>query len=388
MGCNLRNCYNTNLDDIFRWIKMNIPFDLILFLLDLSRCKNNRARSNALANFNRFSIFAASEIMKVMKRKEEQGDRYDSSDAHANYGSLLKIAEDYDRLHCAGYGKELEDLDVKYNGDSKGLMFPDNLTNDQKNAIRNYFLENNNYLETNPSIEDDARLDLIIRSLSDNDYEPFTAEDEEYFSTLDPDDAEYEREKERKLKDTGYDMFSKTGNPLLNIPDDELLGLSLTKRTYKCFHPVFQLENYISTNKGTVNVVTPARIAQLRKIHHEILLPIFNFYFGTSTNPEACQMKIYYGLTDVATTKSMEAAGISMHLRGKAVDFYLNTIEPKQVIKDIKEGRIKVPFGVLMATTGVHITLPYMFENHEIRGMIVESPYRDNNDVRIDFVDI
>lgn len=174
----------------------------------------------------------------------------------------------------------------------------------------------------------------------------------------------------------------------MNIPDNELLGLNLTKRSYKCFHPVFQLDNYISTSKNTVNVITPARIEQLKKIHHEILVPIFDYYFGGTSNPEACQMKIYYGLTDVSSTALMEAAGVSMHLRGKAVDFYLNTIEPKQIIEDVKKGNLKIPFGVLMVTTGVHITLPYMFENYEIRGMIVESPYRDKNDVRIDFVDI
>lgn len=388
MGCNLRNCYNTSLEDIFRWLKMNIPFDLILFLLDLSKCRNNRARSNALSNFNRFTIFAASEIMKILKKKEEQGDRYDSSDAKANYGDLLRLAEEYDRLQCNGYGEELDELDRKYNGKTDGFTFPDNLTKIQKDTIRNFFLENNNYLETNPSIDDDIRKDMIIRSLTDNDYESFTKEDEDYLNSLDEDDREKEIERERKLKDTGFNLFGNTGNPLLNIPDNELLNLKLNKRSYKCFHPVFQLENYISTSKNTVNVITPSRIEQLKKLHHEVLIPIFEYYFGGTTNPEACQMKIYYGLTDISSTVAMEAAGISMHLRGKAVDFYLNGIEPKQIVKDIKEKRINISFGVLMITTGVHITLPYMYENYEIKGMIVESPYRDKNDVQISFIDI
>lgn len=472
MGCNMKNCYNTTIDDIFKWLLANIPWDLLNFLLDLKRCTNDKGRANALGNFSQFSLFAAKGLFDDLRRKDAQRGRFDMGDAKRNDNRFSKIVDDFERLKCQGYGKELEDLLKEFNNGNT-LMFPEGLTPTQQQEILKYIFDNNNFRENIPRSGRKHPLDDIVIIDRDGFFgslifgNPFDSnngsdgsgrglngdgsngngngfnsglldgdgngdpngrngyhldsngnwvdadgnivggsgnfkdlfgkgtgnylEEEDMFAKAkrkagSESDEDYVN---RKRTENFSELFGKkAGNPLLNIPYDRIEGLELDHRDYTCFHPIFDINNYIKKTKFSLNITTPERVEYLRRVHHEILLPIFEFYYGTNGDAvEACSMKIYYGLTDYRTTrKFVGGTGISKHLRGKAVDFSLTGIEPTKVIKDIKDGLIKINFGVIMVTHGLHVTLPDTFEGYEVNRMYVRSPSKNHDDIIIEFI--
>lgn len=168
-------------------------------------------------------------------------------------------------------------------------------------------------------------------------------------------------------------LFSKQGNPLENIPTDVLMNFTFTKRDYVCFEPEFNANMYL-TVKGKMNIMTQSRMRNLERLHNEILLPIYNYYFGPNSDYSSCSMKIYTGLADLEWLDFRpQGTGLSKHLNGMAVDFYLIGVDSLTIVRDIKEGKIPVKFGVMYRHDGVHITLPYTFEGYEVSGVIIES---------------
>lgn len=423
MSCSLRNCYNTSLFDIFEFLKNLLPLDLIKFLLDLRRCTNLSARGHALSNYNNFAIFAAQRQFKLIEQLDKSGSRYDYSNARLSTKDLMDILEEFSRLYCNGYGKELSDLDSKYNKDSNGMMFPDGLSDKEKDEIANYFLDNNNYLETNNHLNEKYRRDLIL-TMGSGDVDNDSSNLKDLLDSLGDDSDKYNNGNNDDLdkygnsngnnileeidkyldgynggnikdgngndinhEDLSNQLFceANTGNCLINIPNDDLLNLDLNSRFFTCFEPEFKLENYVDIAKTTksTTIITPERIKELKKIHNELLLPIFRYYYGNGKKG-ACQMQIYYGLTDLKNAPGSKY--FSKHLRGKAVDFSLVGIDKDIIFNDLKSKKIDINFGVIMFTTGIHITLPFTFENYKFEGMVVESPGNTSNDIVIDFI--
>jgi hypothetical protein len=56
------------------------------------------------------------------------------------------------------------------------------------------------------------------------------------------------------------------------------------------------------------------------------------------------------------------------------------------VIKDIKEGRLNIIFGTIYVSNGLHVTLPYVSEGYEVKGVIIDSPTSNSNYITLDFV--
>lgn len=366
MGCCMRNCYGTSIDDLNKEMKMSLPLKLALYLINLAECStNNLSQKNALANFNSASIFAGSALLKKIADMDRNGDRYDLSTTDKLVNSLLPgILSDFDRNICNGYGQELIDLDDKYNsGNNKGdygLTFPGGLSDSQKNSILDLLGKNNNY--------NDNRLD----NLGNNNLVVYDSNNSG--SGLN--------------KDTLYDdLFNNSGNnPLINIPDDELLNLQLNKRFFTCFVPEFDLNNYLFFDKKDRPLITSNKIANIKKIHNEILLPIYNHYYGSNSAP-SCQIKIVFGIGGLKNT-IVDAGGTSFsrHLRGEAVDFSMVGVSGQKLIADLKSGALRINFGVLSLTNGIHITLPYTYEDLDIRGMILASPRNSRNSLKVDFI--
>lgn len=403
--CCMRNCYGTNISDLKSGMKDDLPMFLINALLNLSKCGNSQSQRNGLANFNELNIFAANRMFNKINEMDRSGALYNlSSNEKLLNSSLEDLLAEFDRLGCRGYGIELTNLNNKYNsnknnsnsnnnnssnsgklldslknslntgtgsnkdiygnssnGSGNSLIFPDGLTDGQKDSIRDLLKDNNNY---NDNLLDDKNKNNTF-VLGNNG------------SGLND-------------KDKTYDSLfgNNTGNVLKNIPNDELENLSLNTRVFKCFEPVFELENYIyiSSNKKQQTLVTREKAFSMKKIHNEILLPIFNHYFGSGAEA-TCQMKINFGIGSLNDIVSVSGgSSFSRHLKGEAVDFSIVGVDSTKVVEDIKNGVININFGVITLTNGIHITLPYKFEGLDVNRVILSSPKKSKNSLKIEFI--
>ena len=139
------------------------------------------------------------------------------------------------------------------------------------------------------------------------------------------------------------------GNPISGIPDDEILSLDLTEKIYKCFEPTFKLSNYVYDAVGGGAFLTNSRKKMIRRVHDELLLPIFNHYYG-ATAPATCQMKILMALASLKDIREIIGGNaFSRHLHGDAVDFSMIGVEPQKLEADLRSGALKLNFGVFVS---------------------------------------
>jgi hypothetical protein len=97
-------------------------------------------------------------------------------------------------------------------------------------------------------------------------------------------------------------------------------------------------------------------------------------------------MRIHGGLTSMKTSVSKLSSSLATrHIHGQAVNFSLVSISNEEVIDDIANGRIGVQFGILALVNGIYITIPYTYENYEVRGVVLSSPNFDSDDIRLKF---
>ena len=98
-------------------------------------------------------------------------------------------------------------------------------------------------------------------------------------------------------------------------------------------------------------------------------------------------MKISMGICSIPHGRVMAgSASFTKHLTGEAVDFNLAGIDSLTIVEDIRKGNIKLDFGVLVVANGLHITLPYTFEGYSVRGLIVRSPKKSRNSLKIETI--
>lgn len=403
MGCCMRNCYGTSTEDLIKQTKNNLPLECINFLLDLSKCTNSQSQRNGLANFNALNIFAASSLIKRINEMDRNGDRYDLSTVNKNISSQLpNIMSDFDELTCSGRGQELIDLDNKYNSGNGGNgsnMFPPELSDADKDKILELLDKNNNYNDSMLSGGSGGKGNngssggngigtgngsTSSGSGSNNSGNGGSLGNNNLNNTAIIKDSSLNN---GDNKDTIYDdTFSNSGNVLVNIPDDELTKLEYTKKFFTCFKPVFDVNDYLFLDKRERPLLTSDKIKNLKRVHNELLLPIYNHYYGVDSNP-SCQIKIIFALGSLKNT-IVDAGGssFSRHLRGEAVDFTMVGVSAEKLINDLKSGVLRLNFGVLAATNGTHLTLPYTFEDLDVRGMILSSPKQSTNSLNIEFI--
>jgi len=363
MGICGKNCYGKTIEDLDAAMKDNLPLMLLNFLLGLSRCTNSNSLRNSLANWNAYNIYTASKVRNSYKSTVLSGKTFDINDAlNYNDNTLNDWTNDFNNSICNGYGKTLTDLDNKYNGNSNNnaALWPSDLTDDQKQAIRDKINNNNAYNDN--TINDNSNNIIGIDKDDYNNYDGIN-------------------------KDNLKDIFDNTGNPILNIPIYELddLNNDAVKR-YSCFDPIFQLENYLYINTKTTPLITNAKVNNIKRIHNEILLPIYNYYFGETTEA-SCQIRITFGLGSLSDTVVIPAgSSFSSHLKGMAIDFTIAGVSSDKFISDIESGRLLINFGVLSPTNNLHITLPYTYEGYEISNMIIKSPAKAKSSLEVQFI--
>lgn len=365
-NCCIKNCYGNTLEDLDMALKDNLPSILINFLLNLGRCSNNQARKNGLSNWNTLNLFAYKDLRNDYRDSSNNGGRFDIDNAvNIPDNRLDKVLDDFNKLICNGGSKDLDDLDNNYNGGGNGSnggrprpIWPP-LTDDEKNTIKDDLLDNNNHNDSkdNPNDNDNG---IMV--------------DPNNPVTPDGDGNNWD------------DEFGKPGNPIINVPDDEFNDLDYSKKYFKCFEPEFKLDNYLFDDKKSPPIITPVKVKNIRKIHFELLLPIYNFYYGETSNP-SCQIKVSFCLGSLRNVKQVASGSVfSRHSNGEAVDFTMVGISTSRLIEDLKSGALNVRFGALVPTNGVHLTLPYEFENKMIERMVLTSPKNFNQSLRVEFI--
>lgn len=403
--CCMRNCYGITTADLKSSMINDLPMFLITALLDLSRCGNSQSQRNGLANFNELNIFSANKMINKINTMDRNGSLYDlSSNDKLLNSSLEELLREFDRLGCSGYGKELTDLDNKYNGNngsnngnnnnnSSGNLLPSQGNGSSGNSSGNgediYGSDNTGGNKTIfPDGLNDSQKDKILDILGGNNNH-----NDSLLGGKNPNDDFIFKGNDGSLgngSDKTYDSVfgGNTGNVLVKIPINELEDLSLTKTIFKCFEPNFLLENYVfvSSNKRQQLVVSREKATSIRRIHDEILLPIFNHYFGVGA-PPTCQMKINFAIGTIEDIVSISGgSSFSRHLRGEAVDFSIVGVDSVKIVDDIRNGVININFGVLTLTNGIHITLPYKFEGMDVNRVILSSPKKSRNSLKIEFL--
>lgn len=314
-------------------------------------CKNS-----VLPNFNEFLLNSVKNEFDKINAADRANGSYDVSNLGESLkNDVLRNMKKFNTMMKNGQGDELKALNAKYN--RNGSLFPDNLDSTTKDKLLK-LLDDSNYFSGN---DDNAMLfnnrnnSIVIDS---NDTVLANAYDDDLFSNI---------------------------RPLKSIPTDELDALKLKKLSFKCFREKFRIENYIiNSDKGVI--VTPDKLANLKKIHSEILTPIYNFYYGKIDDSQ-CNLKIYYGLLSMeGVRQSASGSFVSKHLTGEAVDFSLMGISNSKIVSDISKGLIDIDFGVLMITNGVHISLPYTINDYLIKNVIVESKNNSADSIEINIL--
>jgi hypothetical protein len=166
-----------------------------------------------------------------------------------------------------------------------------------------------------------------------------------------------------------------------NIPMD-------TIRYSKCFNPDFTVSNYIVPDDGVnLPLITPDKVDNLKRIHYNLLIPIFEYYKDKLPDGMQCGMKIVGGLTSIPTARGQLLSSTSTkHKEGLAVNFTITGIDKARIIDDIVSRRIDIPFGIIAMVNGIYITLPFSYENYLVERLYLDSPTFSSNNIYIEKV--
>jgi predicted transcriptional regulator len=424
----LKNCYGLSVQNLTNQFKKLLPSWLADLMTDMMSCTNNGTRRTGLANFNALNVYALKKLVDDLYAKDRTNQPYDLSHVTAK-GSrdlLIQAIDEFDKLKCDGKGTELDDLWNQYGGGSLPA-FPPTLTDAQKGAIADDLANNDNFIRdqngngknnggsttnagkpTGGSNNSSSGSSTNGNGSNTNGSGGGGGSSGPGLGDMFPIDSGYNNGKDADGNPLD-DIFPNNGsnggsgsignigtkaggnistgaNILPNIPDDDLLNLTFDSSHYKCFVPDFDLNNYLFMSKTSVPLITQDKKDNIRKIHDSILLPIYNYYYGASA-PPVCQIHIIFGLCDLKmTTSEVGGSSFSMHLRGMAVDFSLVGIDSNRLVSDIKSGALDINFGVLSLTNGIHITLPYTFEGHDVSKVVLSSPKNSSQSLEVEFL--
>lgn len=402
----IKNCLNLSAADIKSSL---MEVSEVLLIKDILNIANNPdiekkseceelCKNSILEQFNLFNLF----VLKQEFDKINNADRFNKGyDTNGRFNSIKKDfanhVANFDSMVTNGGGADLVALDNKYNngnnGSSNGSGSNSGNGNGSSNGSgRNGSLDGNpkyskGYLFPNGLSDSEKARILAMMAASDYYSKNFTGS-----RLLDKYATSSMIISGKKADGSDYDddgIFNDDGNPsyVKKISMEEIDNIDLGRKVFKCFKKEFDTNNYIIESKLIrPPVITSNKILNLKRLHDEILTPIFNYYYG-DLPASICGMKIVNGLLSEQGVYSLAAGSIvSKHITGEAVDFVMSSIDPDVLIRDIKDKKINIQFGVLTQSNGVHITLPYVFNGYEIKNMIIDSPKRSSDFIDIDFL--
>jgi hypothetical protein len=358
----IRNCLGLTVDDLKNDLFGRLDSWTLDWLLD-QECGGGGAGEAALAKYDAFSVYTAKQGLNYLNNLDKNDGSVSGADPFGflrdNMGNYLK---DFGDRECSGQNVAIDDLVSQYKPDPYVSMYPDTLS-DSKKALLLDQLRKSNF---------NAAVTNGLNPTADNNSPYMILDDSERGDDM---------------------MLIKTGNLfgpsiLSKIPVSVIENFDPDKMIYtKCFRTLFALENYfVPDNPKSKPIVTEGKLRSIRRLHEDVILPIYRFYYGNEDD-STCKLRIHGGLMSMETAVSRMGASLATrHVYGQSANFSLVSISNDKVLEDLRSGAIGVDFGVAALVNGIYITLPYTYENYEVRNVILSSPNFDSDDIRAQFL--
>lgn len=358
----IKNCLGLTALDFKKRFIADIDLWILRWLIKFD-CGAKGAAANALANYPGFTAFAASEGLKYISQTDVNNGRL-TGDSMNRWlkENIDRILDLYNQKLCEGKADSYSDLTA---GTDKGRPcrkrpgpFPKGLTKQEKQALLKVLSDGiSNGASTGKAIDRKVCGPYVIGDGSG-----------------------------LSIDGSGEEVFDTEG-PLAGLSEDDIESLTDDDYvTVKCFEVRFRVFNYIVPEiPQQIPIITEMKRRNLIKLHNEILLPIYKFYFGNEDDV-SCKMTISNGLTTILTAATKLLGTIySRHVYGECVSFNLMGISKEEIINDLRTKRIPVEYGFLSPINGLTISIPYTYEGRVIKDLYLDSP---TNSVDIVTVDI
>lgn len=355
----IKNCLGLTLIELKNDLMLNLENFSFKRILKLD-CGGGGAGEIALANFSAFNAFVAKDTLDYLDQADDNNDRligdspFDYVDK--NFQSFLL---DFAEKECFKGNEDFKQITPNPNLRNLDGVFPASADDETKEKLLQFLDEKAMMASAtngvNPTLDNFSPYIIGTLPLTDSS----------------------------GLSDLTSSLF---GDGVLKLVDMKKLQALKPDKIIraKCFSKIFILSNYlVPYDDKDLALVTDFKIQNLKKIHNNILLPIYKYYFGDEPD-STCRMRIMGGLTSMMTAiKYLGASTGTRHVYGDTVNFSLVGVSTDQIAKDIASKKINIEFGAMALVNGVYITLPYIYENSEVRGIIMESPKFDSDDIRI-----
>ena len=357
------NCLGLTAPKLKEIVKENTEKLVATNLISSSTNSETGACDNLCGNlllefFKEFALFVALNELRKITIADNSNSSYDPSKLFSSLKDSLSVYKDqFSNLLGAGKGSSLSNMVGLYGDGSK---FPNESVlgeNGTKNILD--ILNANDYYSKNNTGKNplDSLNSLVV-----------------------PDGAN-----DGLVKDN---LFSGDPNSFIKkIPNSDLEGIDLNTDFFKCFKPKFNFNNYVLKHRGFRSaIVTPEKIKNLERLHTEVLTPFYDYFFP-AIDDSACAMQVVFGLTSSETVRrSIYGSIVSKHITGECADILLNGVSTSTIVEAILSKKLVIPFGVITATNGLHITLPYVFNGYEVKGLIIQAPRNNDSYITTTFV--
>lgn len=363
----IRNCTGQTTTDIKKALLQNLDQLALSFLLD-QECAGGSSGGIALANFDAFNIFAAKQSLNYINNADANNKSLPGGGASGFVLSILpSLIESFANNECTGQNNVYKNLARQYNPNPYKNMYPSTLSDSQKNKLTQ-ILSDTNF--------NAAARNQMSPSAANNTLNPYLVVND--IGVADS----------IMLKDASGDVFS--DNTILSqISLDTVQNLNTSDKIIysRCFSRVFDIANYlVPYSDRSPPVVTDIKITNIKKIHDTILLPIYDFYYGTLSD-SLCNMRIVGGISSVTTSVAVLSGSVaSKHITGEAVNFMLTTIPMEKVIADLKSKLLFIDFGIVYMQNGILITSPFIQDGYVVDNMILETPKNDSDYIITTFI--
>ena len=360
----IKNCLGITTDDLKRQLLDRLDLWLLDWLLSLD-CGKGGAADAALANYNAYSLYTAKNGLNYINALDASNGHLTGNDT---FDFVKGLAEDslrgFAQNECIGQNNAYKDLDNLYGGPGNGSFkgrFPNTASDDAKNRLLQWADSTNFGVGNNPNLGSGTAVPPYL---------------------LAPDGTNGEE----TLFDGKDSLFGDSALSRVPIGALESFDPYTVVRT-KCFSSIFEIPNYfVPDDPASRPILTDDKARNLRRLHNEILLPIYRHYYGTE-NTLSCKMRVHGGLTTLKTAYSyLGASFATKHIEGIAVNFSLVSVSNDIILDDLRNRRIPVEFGYAAQVNGVFICLPFSFRGYDVRGVILDAANFDVENLDLDFV--
>ena len=358
----IKNCLGLTLLDFKKRFMLNIDLWILKWLIKYD-CGAKGAAANGLANYPAFTAFAASQGFQYLDQVDAENGRL-TGDSMNRWleENIDRILELYNQKLCEGKTGKYDDAT---RGRSSGkpcrkrpTPFPRGLSKSEQQKLLKILADGVvNGASNGKPIDHNVCGPYVIGDGSGTGIEG-SGED---------------------IEDDDGPLAGLSEEDIDNLKDDDYV-------TSKCFEVRFRVFNYIVPEiPEEMPIMTESKVRKLKKLHREILLPIYRFYYGDEDDI-SCNMRITGGLTTMfGAVGAFNASLYSRRVHGECASFSLVGITPSQILDDVTSGRIGIDYGFVTTVNGFTISLPFSYEGKLIKNLVLSTPTLSSSDIAVSF---